>query len=317
LHGRLFDLLSALGRFAEAHDHLLEATRLAEIGAEANEGNRKAEGSLGVQWNKLGEALASAGDLDRSAVSHARALGVFDRLVERSPEDARSRRHRAISLGFLGRRLDERGRPEEAGPVLERAVTDFASLVEADPRNARAREDLAVTCNHLGDAYGHLGCTEEALDLYLRALEIRREIVQLAGQDAWARRSLTISLELAAGSLRELGFLDRAAEFQRESFELARSLVDDEPQDVRARRRQVLACLGLADLEGRLADAGGAAGERLGRWRAAREWNSLGLEILETVRSRGGLQAADEDLVRQAREHLEERCEPALAGLGD
>jgi len=315
LHGRLFDLLSALGRLDEADAHLREVTRIAERDAAGNEGDRKAQGSLGVQWNKLGEAQASAGDLASSAASHRSALAIFERLTQRFPDDATSRRHETISLGLLGRRLDELGRAEEALPVLERAARRGAALAAADPGNARSREDLAVTLNNLGDAVSHLGCPEDALEGYRTSLEIRRRVVELAPKDAWARRSLTISLELTAGALREMGRLSEAGELQIESWSLSRSLVDDDPKDVRALRREAISCISLAVLEGLLAE-NEVPGERGPHWLAARDWNEAGLEVLEGLRARGALQSADEDLVAEARAHLAERCEPALAALG-
>jgi tetratricopeptide (TPR) repeat protein len=317
LHGRLFDLLSALGRLSEADEHLRETTRIVARDADLNADARKAQGSLGVQWNKLGEAQAKAGDLESSALSHRCALSIFEGLCARHPEDATSRRHRAIALGFLGRRLDELSRPEEALPVLERAASESASLAAADPGNARVREDLAVTLNSLGDAQAHLGCPEEALRFFRRSLEIRRRVAELSPRDAWTRRSLTISLELTAAALRELERLTEAGELQLESWRVARSLVDDDPKDARALRREALSCIGLAVLEGRRAESAELSPEERGtHWRAARDWDAAGLEILEGLRRRGALQPADEDLLLEARAHLQDRCEPALAALG-
>jgi len=317
LHERLFDLLSAQGKLPEAGVHLAEATRIVERDARGNADDRKAQGSLGVQWNKLGEAQADAGDLARSAESHRRALAIFDRLVERFPDDAQSRRHHAIALGLLGRRLDELARPEEALPFLERAAAEIEAVVAADPANGRARVDLAVTLSSLGDTQRNLGCPEAALAHHLRGLEIRRQSLVLAPHDAWARRSLTISLELAAGDLRDLGRLDAASQLQLESLELARDLVREDPQDGRALRREVLACIGLAELESRMAEAPGVAGNvQAAHWQSAREWDSKGLEVLEGMRERGALPAGDEALVLQIRSHLDDHCQPALAGFG-
>ncbi len=295
LHGRLSDLLTALGRLPEADEHLKEALRIAELGASSGTSEdavgRKSQFSLGVQWNKLGESQAAAGDLETSAESHRRALAIFARGAARDPHDASARRHEAISLGFLGQRLKDLGRRDEAVPVLEAALREFEALTVGDAGNARLRDDVAATWNTLGAVHEELGCPEEALPLFLRSLDARRTVWALSPRDAWARRALTISLEHASGALRDLGRLDEAEELLTESLELATGLVEEDPKDARALRRVAYACLGLA-----------ALAEQRGDRALLESWRSRTLEALEAIRDQGGLQASDQELFARATE---------------
>ena len=293
LHGRLSDLLTALGRLPEADDHLREALRIAErdAGSGSEAVGRKPQFSLGVQWNKLGESQAASGDRATSVESHRRALAIFERLAAQDPHDASARRHEAISLGFLGQRLKDLGRTEEAVTALEAALREFETLTVGDAGNARLRDDLAVTWNTLGSLHEELGCPEEALPLFLRSLEARRRVWSLSPRDAWARRALTISLELASGALRDLGRFDEAERLQTESLDLATSLAEDDPKDARALRRVAYACIGLA-----------ALAEYRGDQALGESWRARTLEILEAIRDQGGLQASDQELFARATE---------------
>jgi tetratricopeptide (TPR) repeat protein len=101
--------------------------------------------------HELAHALEATGEGDQAIV-------VFEDLVRLRPKDGRH-------LGCLGRALQDRGRAQEAAPVLDAAVAALQEQIRHEPNDI-------VAHNNLGNALAAKGQVDEAIACYRQALAL-------------------------------------------------------------------------------------------------------------------------------------------------
>ncbi|MCX7013045.1 MAG: tetratricopeptide repeat protein [Candidatus Sumerlaeota bacterium] len=215
-----------LFRFGHLEEHNRVLNRVIDSTEDlVQEGRPELRTKLASAYNNRGLALAVQGRLDEAIEDVARAVGIYEALVE--GEGRRELRNAlAGTHSNRGLALTTQGRLDEAIEDHGRAIEIYEALVKGEGRR-ELRNDLASSYNNRGNALADQGRLNEAIEDYGRAIGIREALVEREGRRE-LRNDLAIAYNNRAIALRQQGRLDEAIENYDRAIGIWKALVEDE-----------------------------------------------------------------------------------------
>ncbi len=252
--------------------------------------------------------LQEAGAEALAANSKALALG--EALIADDPINADYRRGLVLNYkrgGDYRRWTDPRGALE----YFRRAVALDEELLTADPANALTRKDLGYLHKRIADFLGNLHDDSQALLHFRKALEAYQQVVTDAPTDLISRFLVATCRGGVAQSQARLGEVDPALQECGKAIALLGEITEDATNArQRLNRAQAYENLGSAYLDVATSPKASTS-ETTQRMSAARDMYRESLNVLDDLRSRGILNAADEVWAKDIAGQLA-KCDTAL-----
>jgi len=189
----LGDVHAARHAHAEALSAYAEAQRevLALIEREPAQGWLQRD--LSVTFDRIGDTLASQGEIDGALENYRRALEIVAALAAREPDNVVWMRDLSVSHDRIGDTLDRKGDREEALRSYLRGLHFAQALASRDPNNSQWQWDLSASHDRIGDTQLAKGETEAALQSYRKGLAIAEALVARDPSNIGWRRDLAVS----------------------------------------------------------------------------------------------------------------------------
>ena len=202
IRGRLVGLLVAsastvgrLGRHDDAVKGLHEAIDLCRALAAETPGDHRWIEKRAVAEDRLGDALAAAGDRPGAIAAYRASLAIAATLGA-SPSLAGS-----VTREALVPMLEAEGHPDEALAVARDAVADRRTLAAAAPDDPAPRRALLVDINVVGRLLAAAGRSDEALTTWREGLALARAAAASPNPSEEDRRDLALSLFLIGAQI--------------------------------------------------------------------------------------------------------------------
>ncbi len=179
----------------------------------------------------MGES--NLGRVQASLASFRKAEAMLDRLVRRSPGDARLRHEYNEVANHLAGQLSVTGDLDGAKELTRKNVAFAEASVQANPGNTTALADLSATLSALADGYADQQQYAEAIPVRLRVEQLTAKLAAMRPQSDETRRNLALARK-RLGAL--YGVMKRYEECRAE-YEQAREIDERRaaasPQDSR------------------------------------------------------------------------------------
>jgi tetratricopeptide (TPR) repeat protein len=243
---------------------------------------------LSVSYNRVGEAVARAGQPEKALDVFRRSLAIGqDR--DSTKSDTARQRDLAVSHERIGDMLFSLRQPEEAEAEYQAAFDIRRKLADAEPGNRQLQGELAVSYDRLGQI---ASSSQEADEAFEKSFAIRKKLAaEEPGNPGW-QRDLAASYERVGDALLRKGHRkDAVAAFQK-SFDLRQRLAAGNPDIV---QWQVIVAYSLFHL-GRADDADDRSRQRY----------AAALTILTALHDAGKLSMGDEGLRQEIKRRLDD-----------
>jgi len=237
------DVLSTLGRSADAHRMYAEGLDLAEQMAAEASGNSQVRRALSVSLERMGKAKLRAGDLAAAIAALERSTAIT--LANGGDSDRGGKFDLSASLNAIADAKLEAGDLPGAFEAIGQSLAIGRRLVAEDSSDVKARRRLTASIEKMGDAKRQAGDHAGALICYEEQLAIDRGLAaDLADTDgqrgvalalykagcmklAMGDQSAIVCFEQSIGILRPIAAADRAnVELQRELTAIVSSIGD-------------------------------------------------------------------------------------------
>ncbi len=195
-----------------------------------------AEAALAAGWDRVGEVLQWAGDLDGALGDFRRGLAIREARAARHPDDPAARRDVAVShfkIAAVARML---GRWDEAVASSETTVSVFEGLHAEAPQDRKLERSLMVCRGTFGDLLVETGHERAALPHLEKSLAEARSIAERTPQDVGAMRDVTIALTRLARARSRTGDLEGGLASQQEALRLTGALASADPKNATLQR---------------------------------------------------------------------------------
>jgi serine/threonine protein kinase len=224
----------------QAADYARKSVRLAEKLVAGDPGSRSLREQLGQSYETLGLSLElQTGGLPAARSAFEKAVGVWEALSARYPNDAIVRRYLSSSYTNMGDLLGDARRGfydlRLATAYYRKTVAMAEAASAADPTDTEARRNLSEALFRYGYSMTAPGERAASIEVLRRAVGVAEETHRLDPANAdycmaasYAQRRLGERLRQAGDSAAALAAYNRARE-------LARQLVDAEPRNQSAR----------------------------------------------------------------------------------
>jgi tetratricopeptide (TPR) repeat protein len=133
------DILTALGRRAEAFEEERKALATYEAQVREDPTNAAARNDLAIAYYKQAEMLDADGRTREALAPLERAMTIQDQLAAADPDNSRARAETATNHGMRGRLLARLGQRDQAFVSLDRAVDICRALATGNPDNVELR----------------------------------------------------------------------------------------------------------------------------------------------------------------------------------
>nr|WP_303652730.1 serine/threonine-protein kinase [Paludisphaera mucosa] len=157
------DILSTLGRYAEAKDHYEQSRPPREGLAAAHPTVTRHRLHLGLTYRGLGYAQHYGGDDAAALQSLGRARVAFEELIELDSDVPEAHDYLGWTLNVIGSILDEHGDHREAIPAFERAIAEHRLATAGATDVLEYRFHLASSLFNLAEQHADLGDVDAAL----------------------------------------------------------------------------------------------------------------------------------------------------------
>ena len=148
---------------------------------------------LSVTFDRIGDTLASQGELDGALENYRRALEIVAALAAREPDNVVWMRDLSVSHDRIGDTLDRKGEREEALQSYLQGLQFAQALASRDPNNSQWQWDLSASHDKIGDMQLAKGENEAALHSYRKGLAIAEALVARDPSNIGWRRDLAVS----------------------------------------------------------------------------------------------------------------------------
>jgi non-specific serine/threonine protein kinase/serine/threonine-protein kinase len=248
-------------------------------------------------------------DVAGAIEANSKALALGEALIADDPINADYRRGLVLSYKSGGdyRRYDPRGSLE----YFRRAAALDEELLATDPANALTRKDLGYLHKRIADSLANLDDNSQALLHFRKALEAYQKVVADAPTDLISQFLVASCRGGVAQTQARVGEVDPALQECRKAIALLGEIAEDVTNArQRFNRAQAYEYLGFAYTD--LAKSPKAsANETRQRMSTARDMFRQSLNVLDDLRSRGRLGAADEDWAKSIAGEIA-KCDTAL-----
>jgi serine/threonine protein kinase/tetratricopeptide (TPR) repeat protein len=146
------DILTALGRRAEAFEEERKALATYEAQVREDPTNAAARNDLAIAYYKQAEMLDADGRTREALAPLERAMTIQDQLAAADPDNSRARAETATNHGMRGRLLARLGQRDQAFVSLDRAVDICRALATGNPDNVELRVAVALALIERADA---------------------------------------------------------------------------------------------------------------------------------------------------------------------
>jgi tetratricopeptide (TPR) repeat protein len=234
----------------------------------------KADRTMGAAVQRMGTFYEQMGRTDDAIGAYKNALTIFDRLIERYPEEDRNRANAAVcydNLGDMGREVEPD--PKVVFTYYQKALELRQALVSS-PQNAaipmkECRELLSISCVKLGTLALWIGDPAQALAYGRKALEHSLAAAAVDPKDVRGARLNTSGALLILGrACAHQGLAEEGRGHLDQCRKLRQEMVQAEPSSVTARQELGRALEACGDLE-----------MELGRFPEARDWYHQAQEV--------------------------------------
>jgi tetratricopeptide (TPR) repeat protein len=310
VRNRMGVALSVSGNESAALDQHRAALAICEKLVASKPTNREYRQMLAFIHENIGRALFLKDDSDGAIASNAKARPLIEALLVEDPTNVSYRRRLVISYQNAGNYRIESD-PPAALENFRKMIALAEEIVATDPANATARSDLswahAKAANLLADMHNYV----QALSHFRQELETYEKLISDAPQDILLQlRNADCRASIAQMHAR-LAKPDAALE----EFDKTTALLGQIREDAtnwwhRILRAGTYEKLGYTHIA--LAEAKEARQAEVSQHRsAARDMFRQGLAILEDLRNRGCLPAANRTWVERLNREIAE-CDAAL-----
>jgi tetratricopeptide (TPR) repeat protein len=265
-------------------------------------------------WNAhqgIAQLLLFQNDPAGAIEASSKALALGEALVAEDPMNSDYRR--ALVLNYR-KSADYRANSDPRGALedFRRAVALQEELLAADPANALTRRDLAYTHKRIADFLANLEDNSQALTHFNQAVETYEKLTSDAPGDLPSRLRTATCRAGAAGMRARLGELDLALQECRKAIALLREISEDPANSHhQSLRGEAYQYLGYA-YRALATSPKASASESAQHTTAAREMFQQTINILDELRRRGFLDAANEGWAREMAGEIA-KCDAALA----
>ena len=299
------------GDFAGSLEQFRTALAICEKLTASNPRDQRYRRALWNSQTHVATILYGQGDVAGSIEANRKALALAEGLLADDPLSAEHRRALVATYNNAAECRSQSDKPA-ALEYFRKAATLQEELLAADPANAVTRKSLALLHKRIADFAANMQDSSESLLHFTKAREGFEKIAADAPSDLLSRIRVATCGAGVAGMRARLGEADSAQEECRKSIALLGAIKEDPANAVhRSFRAEAYEYLGYA-YNALATAAQGSPAETKQHTTAARDMFQQSLDILEDLRGRGLLNAAD---TRWARDIAGEvaKCDAALA----
>lgn len=297
--------------FAGALEQYRAALAICEEPSAGNPRDQRYRRALWNTYRSIANLLYSQDDVAGAIEENSKALTLAEGLLGDDPLSAEHRR--ALILTYKdGADYHSQSDKRAALEYFRKALALEEELVAADPANAVTRKALGYSHKRIAEFMVGLKDHPLALLHFNKALELFEKVVSDAPGDIISRFRAVTCRAGVAGAEARLGKIDPALEECRKAIGLLRKINED-PANAphRLNRAQAYEYLGYA-YQTLAASANLSPNETREHLSSAHDMYQQSLNVLNELRSRGALGAADEVWAKEIAGELA-KCETALA----
>ncbi|MBI3682232.1 MAG: protein kinase [Acidobacteria bacterium] len=230
IHLRINHVCTNLRRQSEALEHAQKAIEIFEALVRGAPDKPAARGGLAAAYFRMADTL-DIQDPPRSVKNRAKALEIFQTLLEKDRENAEAQRNVALAHKTLGNFFLNNGEIAQALPHVRQALTLDEKRVARQPNHPMSRLDLTFDLSLLGDILWGQGDLEGALEGFRRAAAIRRDLVAADPKDVRAKQRLAFAQMRIGGILQQARRPREAVRSLQESLAIWEALAAASPGD--------------------------------------------------------------------------------------
>lgn len=192
--------------------------------------------NVAVILDSEGDTRGMLGEYEAADALHLKARDVFERLLERHPDDAAALHDLATSYSRIGSDYLRKRDYVQALSALERARDLCSRSCEADPERLSRKSDLTVAIQKIADVQIGMNKLDDALASYQQVLDINEELLRRDPTNVRWKRACSISHD----GLGKIKFVQEKTEAAIEHFDASLRITEElaaaDPNDAQAQR---------------------------------------------------------------------------------
>ena len=225
----LGDIFVARGHLPAALEAYGEARRAAmERLASSDSGSAEWQRNLSLSYGRIGDVLASQGNLAEALKSNRAGLAIAERLASSDSGNAEWQRDLSVFYDRIGNALASQGNLAEALKSYRAVLAIRERLASSDSGNAEWQRDLSVTYDHIGDVLVKQGNLAEALKSYRAGLAIAERLASSDSGNAEWQRDLSVTYDHIGDVLVKQGNLAEALKSYRAEMAIRERLASSD-----------------------------------------------------------------------------------------